>query len=91
VIAAEGEDTDAIAEDGRIIGENIKGKESTNPPAQVMLAERNPKATLNSKIPLKITGSSCLAWWMKGMKASRQSIEANLDTSDPSPQKKVPQ
>jgi hypothetical protein len=33
VIVAEGEDSPAIAEDGRIIGAAIKGKESTNPPA----------------------------------------------------------
>ncbi len=84
VIRAEGENTNAIDEQGMIIGENIRGKENTNPPAQVMLAERNPKATLlkNSIAEYKEFLLTLVDEEDDGI---RQSIETHLDTSDPPP------
>ncbi len=84
VITADGEGTDAIAPDGRIIGENIRAKESTNPPAQVMLAERNPKAT-ELKNSIDEYRQFLLSLVDERDEGIRQSIETNLDTSDPPP------
>jgi gliding motility-associated protein GldM len=84
VILAEGEETDAIAPDGRIIGENIKAKESTNPPAQVMLAERNPKAT-DLKNAIESYRTFLLGMVDERDEGVRQSIMSNLETFDPPP------
>ncbi len=83
-IAADGSGTDAIDEEGRIIGDRIRAKENTNPPAQVMLSELNPRGThLKNSIEEYRD-------FLIGLVESRdigiiQSIETNLDTSDPPP------
>jgi hypothetical protein len=84
VIVAEGEETDAIDAEGRIIGDLIGAKESTNPPAQVMLAEINPKATQLKKA-IEEYRDFLLNIVDESNTTLRQSIESNLDTSDPPP------
>jgi gliding motility-associated protein GldM len=84
VIRADGENTTAIAEDGRIIGDNLKAKESTNPPAQVMLAEINPRAT-QLKYAIRDYREFLLDLVNEADEGVRQSIESSLNTSDPPP------
>ncbi len=83
VIRAEGANTDAIADDGSIIGANIRAKESTNPPWQVMgFPETNMKATQlrNSIGELRDFLISLADPRDEGI---IQAIETTLDTSDP--------
>ncbi len=82
VIASEGEDSDAIDENGNIIADNILAKENTNPPAQVMLREINPRATL-LKNSINEYKNFLLSIIDERSLSIRQSIETNLDTSDP--------
>ncbi|TVR71994.1 MAG: gliding motility protein GldM [Marinilabiliales bacterium] len=83
VFRAEGTNTDAIDDDGRIIGANIRAKENTNPPAQVMLfPEGNMVAT---QLKNSIAG---FREFLTGIADPRdegiiQAIETSLDTSDP--------
>ncbi len=84
VIRADGEGSDAIAEDGRIIGDNLRAKENTNPPAQVMLSEMNPRATQlkNSIQEYKGFLMSLIDERDEGV---MQSVESSLNTADPPP------
>jgi gliding motility-associated protein GldM len=84
VIRADGENTTAIAEDGRIIGDNLRAKESTNPPAQVMLSEINPRAT-QLKNAIRDYREFLLGLVNEADEGVRQSIESSLNTSDPPP------
>ncbi len=83
VIRAEGQNTDAIDEDGKIIGANIRAKENTNPPWQVMgIPETNMPAT-----QLK-NSMADFREFLIGLADPRdegiiQAVETSLDTSDP--------
>ncbi len=83
VIRAEGEGSSAIDEDGRIIGDNIRAKENTNPPAQVMLSG-NPRAT-DLKNSIEEYREFLLSMVDERDEGIRQSVEANLVTDDPPP------
>ncbi len=81
---ADGEDTDAIDEDGKILGDRIRAKENTNPPAQVMLSERNPRGT-HLKNSIEEYRDFLLSIIHERDEGVRESIEVSLDTSDPPP------
>ena len=84
VVAADGENSEAIDEDGKIIGERIRAKENTNPPAQVMLREVNPRGT-QLKNSIEEYREFLLSIIDESAEAVRESVEITLDTSDPPP------
>ncbi len=84
VNATEGEGNEAIDAEGKIIGENIGAKEDKNSPSEVMLSERDPKAT-ELKNSIEEYKEFLLGLIDEQDEDVRQSIEGNLDTTDPPP------